>query len=147
MRTGSLAFKRLRKWLCAKKGIALQHRLAIWNSAVKTTYCYGLPSVGFTQSGLRSLVSKLTLQQRMIVGDHSFLTKTTHNDCFDKYQLEPPLIFLRRSCVLTLTGHRRRCNSLSKDDIVHVLQFKSTANAISVIDRLIQLPVQLFEVR
>lgn len=119
---GRQAFRRLRKWFLSKRQLTFPQKLALWNSVVRTTLTYGLAATGLTPGGLRRLVKLMTMQQRTIADNHSYVTRTTHADFFADHSILPPAADLRRCCEQILQGHQRRLHVLAPTDLLRSLK-------------------------
>ena len=134
LQAGQLAFKRLTCWLRKKKGLSMHYRMAIWQAMVRSSMVYGTLIFGLQPSGLRRLVSTLTVMQRMVHADHSFRTGTSHDMFFQERHLEPPRAFLRRLCLNLLHRQTLRATDCNTRDILHRVNYQGPQQILDMLD-------------
>ena len=134
LQCGLRAFQRLRTWLCSKRGLTCKQRESLWCSVVRTTTLYGVQVIGCSPAGLRRLLSRLTIQQRMFMQDHSHVMHRSHREFHELFDIEPPAVFLRRLCIRTLRGGADRLANLEATDILHTVRYTETDRLISLLD-------------
>eukprot|EP00435_Cladocopium_sp_Y103_P031115 s475_g7.t2 len=115
---GRAAFSRLRGWL--KSGtIGLRWRLQLLYNSVFTVISYGLFSTGFTIKGLHKLQSVMLGMLRHVIGNHSFLTRQSHQDVLHAHCIVHPLLHLHGVGMQIWRNLTGRSAQLTTDDILH----------------------------
>ena len=105
-------FGRLKKWLCSTR-LRLGYRLQIWHSCVFMTLQYGLFAVDLTLSDILKAQRLMLTMFRQMVGDHSFVTRHTHEYILEEHGLLHPIALLIRAAEQLQHMHSRKAQPVA----------------------------------
>ena len=88
--------------------------------------CYGIWSVGSTQTGLKKLLQAQTTMIRMLFHSHSYETHTSNKQFFSQLDLDPPAVFMHKGCLRLLQGLQKRKMCLPADDFIQKCDLSGT---------------------
>ena len=114
-----LTFHRLHRWLCSPQ-IALRHRLQLWKASVLSTLTYGIVATNLTLPIIKQFQQIVYGMYRKLTRNHSFRTRETHAMVLQRYQLEHPVLLLRRHVQQLQTLHSQRAQNIRDTDILHM---------------------------
>jgi len=89
-----LAFTRLKKWLTARRGLAVKERMRLWSTCVFPVLTYGIFTIGLTTKGLQMLQHTMISMIRQIHHDHAYLTGRSNEHALLFHGVAPPLLWL-----------------------------------------------------
>lgn len=118
VKLASIAFSRLRRWLCNKHHFTLKHRLRLWRTCIVPIMSYGVFAVGVTNKGIKHMLTQICTMLRRIVGDHAHHTGHTNFEVFESFALPRPADILLEAIATLQRSHAQRLLSLANDDAV-----------------------------
>ena len=89
-----LAFTRLKKWLTARRGLAVKERMRLWSTCGFPVLTYGIFTIGLTTKGLQMLQHTMISMIRQIHHDHAYLTGRSNEHALLFHGVAPPLLWL-----------------------------------------------------
>ena len=125
-------FARLRRWLCARQ-IPLKTRLQLWHSCIFSTLVYGLYAAGFTLSDVLAIQQCIFSMYRLLLGNHSFLTRQTHLSVLHQYNIDHPLSLLLHAGRQLQRTLSCRLNALPVDDIVWTVDWTHLSSLLHLV--------------
>ena len=94
---GSWVFTRLSAVLRDHRALSVKDRVRLWKGLVQPVLLYGLAAVGVTTDILKDLTGLVAKQIRVIGRCHSYYTRETNDQVFDKLSVELPGLTLLRA--------------------------------------------------
>ena len=133
MSAGQSAFRRLRLWL-TRRQISVKNRLRLWHTCIFPVFTYGIFTVGLTYQGLHNLQQIMYRQLRLILGDHAYCTRRTHQEALASRDCATPLQRLLTAVQAQLRSTQTRQSSLLEQDIVHLSAWDCLIHAKRLIE-------------
>ena len=109
-----LAFTRLKKWLTARRGLAVKERMRLWSTCVFPVLTYGIFTVGLTKKGLQMLQQTMITMIRQIHHDHASQTGRSHEHALLFHGVTPPLLWLWTTADSLFTSLSPSCISIRR---------------------------------
>ena len=117
-------FRRLQKWL-TNRAMTVKLRLRLWHCCILPTLTYGLFTVGLTSTGLQKIQTRMYQMLRQVIGDHSYITRRTHQQVLHFHNCATPLRLLLQVLQAQLRSIAQRCSWVSSQDIVRRSQWET----------------------
>eukprot|EP00438_Fugacium_kawagutii_P009842 Skav202175 [mRNA] locus=scaffold482:136944:141335:+ [translate_table: standard] len=111
------AFRRLQFWLRKRSGIALHDRFSLWIKTVFAVMHYGLALQPLEQKHFWQLHTTMLTMFRQMLGDHSYITRHTHQQVLEQFHIPEPLHLLHRHFRSLLDSLQARHQWLAPTDI------------------------------
>ena len=115
--SGWVAFNRLKPWL-KSTCIDRQKRLYLWRICIHTILTYGLLATNVTVKALHDYQAVVYRMLRIVIGDHPYRTRHTHQQVLHLIQHPTPLSLLQRLAMGTWTRLQMRSDQLASDDFL-----------------------------
>lgn len=112
----------MRRWLSCRQ-LPTRLKLQLWSTCVWPTLTYALFTVGFHASDVHLLQSLVYTQIRVILKDHSYRTRTSHQEVFEHHHLQTPLRMLQRLGQHLQRSAHQRLQLVDSTDCIHRLDW------------------------
>ena len=118
-----VAFARLRRWLCSKRGLNLTQRLHLWQTCIFSVMNYGILATGFTARGLQLLQKTIFVMHRQILGDHAYITGRTNIQALLRHRIDLPILQIWKAVDALQFSLAKRAQHIATSDIVAQLDW------------------------
>ena len=136
---GKLAFRRLRSWLTARKGLTTSARFHLWQTCVFPVMTYGIFTMGLTLPCITLIHSTMTVMIRHLLRNHSFITGHSNLQVFQHHRAKHPLLLLWKAADCLLRSATQTQRKLDQSDLARTLDWNSIARCLDLIQHAIQV--------
>ena len=134
-KAGWTAFHRLKCWL-RQRQLHLKQRIYLWRTCINTILTYGLFAMNLNINTIMDYQSTVYQMMRMVIGDHAYLTRHTHQQALQHHAQPQPLELLQHMVVKQWRRHQRRPLILDDNDFLHNVQWTHLSETMSLLQRL-----------
>eukprot|EP00435_Cladocopium_sp_Y103_P013798 s4108_g3.t1 len=131
-KAGWSAFVRLKPWF-QNRAIPRHSKIQLWQSCVFSILGYGIFSTNFTVKILQDFQSTYYNMMRMVIGDHSYCTRNTHQQAFQPFDIEQPLSHLLRASMTLWLRLCRPSSQLHSHDFLRRVDWSHLLDAMQLL--------------